>query len=107
MKLIKARILGFCMGVRRAVDMAVEEARDADGKPVYTLGPLIHNPKVLDDLKEAGINAIDVLPSSNRCSIIIRAHGISPEIERKIFESGCNIIDATCPKVKANQLKIQ
>jgi len=118
MKIVKARVLGFCMGVRRAIDMAVEEARNANGKPVYTLGPLIHNPKVLNDLNALGIKAINSEQlrtagstiNNEDCinhSIIIRAHGISPEMEKNLLESGCNLIDATCPKVKANQLKIQ
>jgi len=95
------------MGVRRAVDIAHEEARLAGGKPVFTLGPLIHNPKVLNDLKAAGIQAIEELPSSNQCSIIIRAHGISPVIEKDLLDKDYRIVDATCPKVKKNQLKVK
>ena len=114
--------MGFCMGVRRAVDLAFEEARKAseNNTPVYTVGPLIHNPKVLDDLKAAGIQIIDEksLNANNaqpaiqsllidNCSLIIRAHGISPILEEKLSNIGCRIVDATCPKVKANQLKIR
>ena len=111
------------MGVRRAVDLAFEEARNAEktGAPVYTIGPLIHNPNVLDDLKTAGIQVIDEnsLNASNAlfegyrslliadCSLIIRAHGISPLLEKELRNIGCRIVDATCPKVKANQLKIR
>jgi len=111
------------MGVRRAVDLAFEEARKTaeNGNPVYTLGPLIHNPKVLADLKTAGIKIINENSinannepitdkcslSSANCSLIIRAHGISPLLEKKIHDIGCRIVDATCPKVKANQLKIR
>jgi len=114
MKVIRARVLGFCMGVRRAVDLAVEEAGKAakDGNSVYTLGPLIHNPKVLDDLKALGIQVIDEPSFSDycslltvNCSLIIRAHGISPALESDLRGRGCRIVDATCPKVKANQLK--
>ena len=110
MTVIRAKVLGFCMGVRRAVALAFEEARKAakNGVPVYTFGPLIHNPKTLDDLKKLGIQSIDDfapadLPSNS--IIIIRAHGISPALERDLREKGCRIVDATCPKVKANQLK--
>jgi len=128
MKVIKAPVLGFCMGVRRAVDLAVEEAKS--NKNVYTLGPLIHNPKVLDDLEKLGVQIIEEsqlsapssLPTAH-CSLIIRAHGVSPSLEKKLRENGFaskeafasneagasketyRIIDATCPKVKANQLK--
>jgi len=103
------------MGVRRAVEIAEEEAIRAkdNGKTVYTLGPLIHNPKVLKDLKQLGINQINNEQLINNkgilknYSVVIRAHGISPEIEKTLYESGCNVVDATCPKVKANQLKIE
>ena len=109
------------MGVRRAVDLAFEEARKAaeNGNPAYTLGPLIHNPKVLADLKTAGIKIIDENsintnndnannePITANCSLIIRAHGISPLLENELRDIGCRIVDATCPKVKANQLKIR
>jgi len=114
MKVIKANVLGFCMGVQRAVNLALAEANKAGGDSVYTLGPLIHNPKVLDDLKAHGVRAIDEamlenncsLPAAN-CSLIIRAHGITPALERKLFDKGCRIVDATCPHVKANQLKAE
>ena len=109
MKIIRARVLGFCMGVRRAVDIAEEEA--AKSADVYTLGPLIHNPRVLADLKNLGVRPIDssLLQEIDfsRSSVIIRAHGISPEAERKLREKGCRVIDATCPKVKASQLKVK
>jgi 4-hydroxy-3-methylbut-2-enyl diphosphate reductase len=115
MKLIKARVLGFCMGVRRAVELAVEEARlVANGEPVYTLGPLIHNPGVLKELKALGIQIIkesalaaDYSLLTSGCSVIIRAHGISPIVEKNLRGRGLSIIDATCPKVKASQLKVQ
>ena len=100
------------MGVRRAVDLAFEEAGKAAKDAVYTYGPLIHNPKVLDDLKNSGIKFIDEFSSADNFSflssdstVIIRAHGISPVLEKELREKGCRIIDATCPKVKANQLK--
>ncbi|MCL2411562.1 MAG: 4-hydroxy-3-methylbut-2-enyl diphosphate reductase [Treponema sp.] len=124
MKIIRSRLLGFCFGVRRAVELAVQEAKKAHTsqslqsgeKTVYTLGSLIHNPKVLSDLELLGVKTInnddnEELTINNKqlsdCSVIIRAHGISPELEKNLKDSGCKIIDATCPKVKANQLKIK
>jgi len=107
-KVIKAKTLGFCMGVRRAVELAFNEAKQANGSPVYTLGPLIHNPKVLNDLKDKGIETCDEIPQNCESStVIIRAHGISPQLENELRAKGCRIIDATCPKVKANQLKTE
>ncbi|MCL2804935.1 MAG: 4-hydroxy-3-methylbut-2-enyl diphosphate reductase [Treponema sp.] len=100
MKVIKADVLGFCMGVRRAFDLAVKEAGRASA--VYTLGQLVHNPKVLDDLKKLGL--LNDLPPDNS-TVIIRAHGISPDAQKELADRGCKIVDATCPKVKENQLK--
>ncbi|MCL2214795.1 MAG: 4-hydroxy-3-methylbut-2-enyl diphosphate reductase [Treponema sp.] len=120
MKVIRAKVLGFCMGVRRAVDIAIREATCAakatcakeSGSSVCTLGPLVHNPKVSADLEALGIHSIDesslTVHGSALCeSVIIRAHGINPVTEHKLRKEGYRIIDATCPHVKKNQLKIQ
>ena len=110
MKVIRAKVMGFCMGVRRAEELACAESRQAGGARVFTLGPLVHNPKVLADLKECGVETLDELPSAcdlKSCSVIIRAHGISATIEKDLREKGFRIVDATCPKVKASQLKAQ
>jgi len=103
MKLIRARVLGFCMGVERAVELAVSEA----GGRVYTLGPLIHNPNVLADLKGRGVEVLQGLPQIVDGSIVIRAHGISPKVEKDLRGRGCRVIDATCPNVKRSQLKAE
>jgi len=111
MKVIKAKVLGFCMGVRSAVDLAYEASKTASS--VFTLGSLIHNPKVLDDLRALGVNAItygQLMTGriiNKDSSVIIRAHGISPGLEMYLRSKVTNIIDATCPRVKANQLKTQ
>lgn len=119
-EIIRAKVLGFCMGVQRAVELALDEAERSGGQGVYTLGPLIHNPAVLADLKKKGIQIIDeqpknpwdrldekpFVPNSNS-SVIIRAHGISPDVEKELRGNGCHIIDATCPRVKASQLKAE
>jgi 4-hydroxy-3-methylbut-2-enyl diphosphate reductase len=114
MKVILAKTLGFCMGVRRAVDLAYTEAKRFSGSSaVYTLGPLIHNPKVLADLKNLGVQCIEEpskesLPAlTGDCSVIIRAHGIEPVIENDLHKRGVRIIDATCPNVKASQIKAE
>jgi 4-hydroxy-3-methylbut-2-enyl diphosphate reductase len=98
------------MGVRRAVDMAFAEA--ARGGRIFTMGPLIHNPRVLDNLAEQGIAALDEDMLRGRRSVdlsgavvIIRAHGISPGLEAELGERGARIVDATCPRVKASQMK--
>jgi 4-hydroxy-3-methylbut-2-enyl diphosphate reductase len=114
MKVIRARVLGFCMGVRRAVEIAKNsrsESRGGEagqGRKAYTLGPLIHNPQVLKELEDLGFEILDGddLPQNlEGAVVIIRAHGVSPRLEEDIKSRGGRIIDATCPKVKANQLK--
>jgi len=106
MNVIRSKVLGFCMGVRRAVELAHKETDNSGGRRVLVIGDLVHNPKVKADLKNRGVEAVDKLPHSlENCSVIIRAHGISPADEEKLRVSGCRIIDATCPKVKASQMK--
>ena len=115
MTIIRARVLGFCMGVRRAVELAAVQAQKAaeEGSRLYTLGHLIHNPQVLADLEKQGVitlkqNSFEQIQDKGKDScVIIRAHGISPEAEKTLRGAGCAIIDATCPNVKKNQLKTQ
>lgn len=106
MKILIAKTAGFCMGVRRAVEMVL----DAPGKhenPIYTYGPLIHNPQVLNLLNEKGIYDINdtpdkLIPSANkdrRGTVLIRAHGVPPQVKENLKEAGFTIIDATCPRV--------
>jgi 4-hydroxy-3-methylbut-2-enyl diphosphate reductase len=97
-KLIAAKTGGFCMGVQRAVNMALSAA-NSDGAPVKTLGPLIHNPQVLRFLKTKHIEAVEQIPSSGPGIILIRAHGVPPLIKSMLEESKFKVIDATCPRV--------
>jgi 4-hydroxy-3-methylbut-2-enyl diphosphate reductase len=111
-KTIRADILGFCMGVRRAQEIAETAAKNFKGTRIYTIGPLVHNPKVLEDLNQIGIKTLNNLQDIDTkeisdCSFIIRAHGISPAIEENLQNRGAHIIDATCPKVKKSQIKAQ
>ncbi|MCX5836936.1 MAG: 4-hydroxy-3-methylbut-2-enyl diphosphate reductase [Deltaproteobacteria bacterium] len=98
-----AKTAGFCMGVKRAVDVVLEMAGHQSGGAIYTYGPLIHNPQMVELLRKRGIipirslDEIDCAPAG--AAMVIRAHGISPVERRKIKEKGFGIIDATCPKV--------
>lgn len=96
------------MGVRRAVEMAEAEAEKNSGR-VFTYGPLIHNPDVLGDLKKKGVEALDkpFVKPEGECAILIRAHGIQPLIETELRDTGCRIVDATCPHVKISQTKAE
>jgi 4-hydroxy-3-methylbut-2-enyl diphosphate reductase len=97
-KLIIAKTAGFCMGVQRAVDMALEAAQ-LDDSAVKTLGPLIHNPQVLSFLKTKEIEAVDRIPTAGSGTILIRAHGVPPIVKSALEESDFKVIDATCPRV--------
>ena len=94
------------MGVRRAVDLACTQAETCPGR-VYTLGPLIHNPRALEELGRLGVRVMDEGRLSENCdvSVLIRAHGVSPQTENRLRETGARVVDATCPRVKTSQLK--
>ncbi|MBD3322377.1 MAG: 4-hydroxy-3-methylbut-2-enyl diphosphate reductase, partial [Chitinivibrionales bacterium] len=99
MKVIIAQTAGFCMGVKRAVDLAIDHSMKEDGT-VYTFGPLIHNTQTLDMLDSRGVREFDTGSSSQKSPIIIRAHGIPPDSQTALEKRGHAIIDGTCPKVK-------
>lgn len=102
-----ARTAGFCMGVRRAVEMVLDVAPGRDNEKIYTYGPLIHNPQTIEILKNRGIIPVDNIDEIEEGTIIIRAHGISPLERKKIKEKKAKIIDATCPKVAQVQAIIK
>jgi 4-hydroxy-3-methylbut-2-enyl diphosphate reductase len=93
-----AKTAGFCMGVRRAVDMAIDAANQTKGS-ICTYGPLIHNPQVLDILKEKGIPTLYQIPEKGEGTVIIRAHGVPPDTREKLEKAGFRVMDATCPRV--------
>lgn len=102
MEIKLAKTAGFCMGVRRAVDIVLEIAQHETGRSIYTYGPLIHNPQTIELLKSRGIKPIEDIEDigdKQNAVLIIRAHGIAPAQRKKIKASGVKIIDCTCPKV--------
>lgn len=110
MEVIKADVLGFCFGVRRAVELCEKALDEANGLPVYSLGPLIHNESVLKALGDKGLNiadenSIDSIPEG--AVVLIRAHGVAPQIVKTLEEKKCSVIDATCPRVKASQKMVE
>ena len=109
MKIIRANVLGFCFGVRRAVELAEQALSETNGT-VYSLGPLIHNEAALTDLQSRGLctveeSQINKIPDG--ATVIIRAHGVAPQVTAALEEKGCKIIDATCPRVKASQKMVE
>ncbi len=103
MKVVLAPDCGFCFGVRRAIEMA--EATAGEGGPVYSWGPLIHNPQVIARLKEAGIRIAQRLEDIPAGTVVIRSHGVHPDRLAEIKQRGLRVVDATCPFVRRAQEK--
>ena len=100
MKVTLAKSAGFCFGVKRAVEMVYKEAET--GKKVYTLGPIIHNEQVVQDLEQKGVRVIDTpeeLSKAEAATVIIRSHGISADVYHQLEDKKVRIVDATCPFV--------
>lgn len=99
MRVILAKTAGFCFGVDRAVNMAYELA-NSDARAA-TLGQLIHNSLVTDDLAAKGVRIISSPAEAQRGeTVIIRAHGVAAEVYEELNGTGAEICDATCPFVK-------
>jgi 4-hydroxy-3-methylbut-2-enyl diphosphate reductase len=102
MEIKLAETAGFCMGVRRAVDIVLDIAQHETSRRIYTYGPLIHNPQTIELLKSRGVQpveSIEEIKDRQNAILIIRAHGIAPAERKKIKESGIKVVNATCPKV--------
>ncbi len=98
-----AKNAGSCFGVNRALKCVY--AATGDG-PLFTFGPLIHNPRVIQKLADAGVHSlsedeINALPSASH--IVLRAHGTAPQVVEALKQKGFELIDATCPFVKKAQ----
>jgi (E)-4-hydroxy-3-methyl-but-2-enyl pyrophosphate reductase len=102
-----AKTAGFCMGVRRAVEMIFDLSAHNAHAPLYTFGPLIHNTQVLELLRQKGIAVLDHIPQRGHGIVLIRAHGVPPEIMTQLVQAGFEVKDATCPRVVKIQRIIQ
>jgi len=106
MKIILAKTAGFCMGVKRAMDIALKSS-EKKGARIYTLGPLIHNQQAVDMLREKNIEPLEEGQSAEPTYIVIRAHGVPPKTAEALVARGFEIVDATCPHVKRSQERIK
>ena len=96
-----AQRAGTCYGVQRAIDLAIQAGRASNGaEQVHTLGPLIHNPLVVKELEEEHVLMANDLERVSQGTLIIRAHGVVPELIDRAREKDLDIVDATCPFVK-------
>lgn len=106
MKIIVAENCGFCYGVKRAVDMAIKTVKDKKNN-VATLGPLIHNPQMIELLAKKGIGCLDSIDAfAENSTIILRSHGVGPDIYTKAKNMNLDVVDATCPNVLSAQKSV-
>ena len=110
MNVILADVLGYCMGVRKAMDSALDALEKYKDKNVYSLGPIIHNQTALDFLAQKGLKILEenqVEKAEPNSVVIIRAHGVPPYIIDELEKKDCIVINATCPRVVASQKNAQ
>jgi 4-hydroxy-3-methylbut-2-enyl diphosphate reductase len=99
MDVILAKFAGFCYGVRRAVD-TVSKAAEEHGRPMYTLGPIIHNPQVVEWLARQGVESVQKLEEIPAGSIaVMPSHGVPRRTIEQAESRGLQVIDLTCPFV--------
>lgn len=98
-KIELAKTAGFCFGVNRAVEMTYELVNS--GKKVSTLGPLIHNPVVIEDLEKKGVRVLTSPEQAEKGStVVVRTHGVGRSVMQELSATGAEVCDATCPFVK-------
>jgi 4-hydroxy-3-methylbut-2-enyl diphosphate reductase len=101
MKILRAREMGFCFGVRRAVEMMEQEA--ASGRPIASLGSVVHNPQVVGRLRERGVDVVGTLDDLGDRRLAITAHGVGPAVLEEAAARGLEVVDTTCPIVTRAQ----
>ena len=98
-----AKHSGFCFGVKRAMNIIDEVAKNGKKKPIYTLGPIIHNPQTVDKLKERGVTPLEDVNDINEGTVVLRTHGVEKRFLESLKKSNLDVIDATCPFVSRAQ----
>ena len=98
-----AKYAGFCYGVKRAVDTAKKLKSENPNKNIYVLGELIHNMDVINELDKLGIRTIYEIPEKGDGICIVRSHGESPDVFKKLENAGFEVVDMTCLDVKKVQ----
>ncbi|HEX5370945.1 MAG TPA: 4-hydroxy-3-methylbut-2-enyl diphosphate reductase [Dehalococcoidia bacterium] len=101
MQIIRAEEMGFCFGVRRAVEMMEASVRERG--PMVSLGSVVHNPQVVRRLHDAGLEVISDVSNTGARPVAITAHGVSKQVIGDLEASGADIIDTTCPIVTRSQ----
>lgn len=108
MKIYIADHAGFCFGVKRAVEIAENTLSQLDqDEKIYSLGPLVHNPQVVEKFNKKGLKVIDNTEELDNGKVIIRSHGISGNLQKRLEDKNLELIDGTCPYVKAVHNKVK
>lgn len=95
--------IGFCFGVKRAIKIVRKVLLENKDSGVYSMGPIIHNPQVVEDLSKKGLKVLKGLDGIKKGIIVVSSHGIDPGLSDRITKAGFKLIDATCPYVKNAQ----
>lgn len=102
MEVIIAEEAGFCFGVKRALQM-VEELRADHSGGLATLGEIIHNPQVVEKLRQAGVQQVETLAEIEQGTLVLSCHGVGPGVREAAEKAGLEVVDATCPFVARAQ----
>lgn len=97
-RIVLADVAGFCFGVRRSVEMVTAARRERTDK-ITTLGPIIHNEQVTRRLQNEGVDAATQVKEITEGTVVLSAHGVSPQVRQEVQERGLEVIDVTCPFV--------
>jgi 4-hydroxy-3-methylbut-2-enyl diphosphate reductase len=97
-KITVARSYGFCMGVKRAINIAEETAQQSN-EPVTILNEIVHNDAVVEEFRQKGVGQTFSVGDVNSGTLIISAHGVGPQVKEEAAAKGLNVVDATCPLV--------
>lgn len=100
MEILLAEKAGFCFGVKRAFELTQEAASNNHAGPISVLGPLIHNPQAIEMLEKLGVTTVMDLDHVSEGTLIIRCHGVAPNLIEQAKDKGLAVIDATCPFVR-------
>ena len=103
MKIIVPKNAGVCWGVERAIDMAYQTVHESHAHKIISLGPLVHNPEVVEDFKNKGVEVISDLKEAKAGTVVFRSHGVPLNYYEEAKTKGLDVVDATCPFVKRSQ----
>jgi 4-hydroxy-3-methylbut-2-enyl diphosphate reductase len=101
-EVLVAKKAGFCYGVKRALELVYSALKESQ-EHLYSLGPLIHNSQVVKDLERNGLKILADINEVKNGTLVIRSHGVPPQVLAEAQNKGINILDATCPTVRKVQ----